>query len=68
MSKTALNLFAILVFVMTLSTLLGLMLTISPYLPAIATFSLLGLATVDTLTWQGYLEVNINCLVVQAPK
>ena len=53
MSKTALNLMAILVFAMTLSTLLGPLLNISPLVPAIATFCILGLATVDTLTWQG---------------
>lgn len=53
MSKTALNLIAISVFAMTLSTFLGPLLNISPYVPAIATFSILGLATVDTLTWQG---------------
>ncbi|MCL1467706.1 ATP-dependent Zn protease [Argonema galeatum] len=53
MSKTALNLIAILVFAMTLSTLLGPLLNISPYVPAIATLTVLGLATLDTLSWQG---------------
>lgn len=53
MSKTALNLIAICVFAMTLSTLLGPLLNISPYVPAIATLTILGLGTLDTLTWQG---------------
>lgn len=53
MNKTALNLMAILVFAMTLSVLLGPFLNISPFVSAIATFSILTLATVDTLTWQG---------------
>ncbi|MBD2180970.1 ATP-dependent Zn protease [Planktothrix sp. FACHB-1355] len=53
MSKTALNLIAICVFAMTLSTLLGPLLNISPYVPAIATLTILGVGTLDTLTWQG---------------
>ncbi len=53
MSKTALNLIAILVFGMTLSVLLGPLLNLSPVVPAIATASILGLATLDTFTWQG---------------
>lgn len=53
MSKTALNLIAISVFAMTLSSLLGPLFNLSPAVPAIATFSLLGLATLDTLGWQG---------------
>jgi hypothetical protein len=53
MSKTALNITAICVFTMTLSVLLGPMINLSPTVPAIATFSLLGLATLDSFTWQG---------------
>jgi len=53
MSKTSLNLIAILVFGMTLSSLLGPMLHISPYVPAIATALILGLTTLDVFTWQG---------------
>ncbi|MBD1941800.1 ATP-dependent Zn protease, partial [Coleofasciculus sp. FACHB-712] len=45
MQQTALNLIAIGVFAMTLSSLLGPMLNISPTIPAIATISILGLAT-----------------------
>lgn len=53
MSKTALNLTAISIFAMTLSSLLGPMFNLSPAVPAIATFVILGLATVDNLVWQG---------------
>lgn len=53
MSKTALNLIAILVFGMTLSVLLGPLFNLSSAIPAIATASILGLATLDTFTWQG---------------
>jgi hypothetical protein len=53
MSQTALNLAAICVFLMTFSILLGPFLSIPPELPAIATISLLGLATVDSFKFQG---------------
>ena len=53
MSKTALNLIAISVFAMTLSVLLGPLINLSPAVVAIATFTVLGLATLDSFTWQG---------------
>lgn len=53
MNQLSLNLIAISVFAMTLSALLGPMLHLSPVIPAIATFGVLGLATLDTLSWQG---------------
>ncbi|MBD1843649.1 ATP-dependent Zn protease [Cyanobacteria bacterium FACHB-63] len=53
MNQTALNLVAIGIFGMTLSTLLTPMLHISPAVPAIATFSILGLATLDSFQLQG---------------
>lgn len=53
MSQTALNLVAISVFLMTLSVLLGPLLELSPLIGAIATASLLGFFTLDTLGWQG---------------
>lgn len=53
MQQTSLNLIAIGIFSITLCTLLGPLLHISPTVPAIATFGILGLATLDTLTWQG---------------
>jgi len=53
MSQTSLNLIAISVFVMTLSSLLGPLFNLSPAVPAIATFSLLGLATLDSFSLQG---------------
>lgn len=53
MSKIALNLIAISVFAMTLSVLLGPLINLSPAVVAIATFAILGLATLDSFTWQG---------------
>lgn len=51
MQQTALNIIAIGVFTITLSCLLGPVLNISPTIPAIATFGIMSLATVDTLSW-----------------
>lgn len=53
MNQTALNLIAISIFTMVLSTLLGPLINLPPALPAIATFTLLGIATLDSFTWQG---------------
>jgi len=53
MQQTALNLVAIAIFVMTLSSLLSPMLHISPFIPAVATLGVLGLATLDNLSWSG---------------
>ena len=53
MQQTALNLIAIAVFIMTFSSLLSPLLHISPFVPAAATFGIMGLATVDTLSWEG---------------
>jgi hypothetical protein len=53
MSQTALNLIAISIFLMTLSVLLGPLLNISPTVPAIATFTILGIATLDSFSLQG---------------
>jgi hypothetical protein len=53
MNQTALNLVAIGIFTMTMSTLLSPLLNFSPAIPAIATFSILGLATLDSFQWQG---------------
>lgn len=55
MNQAALNLVAISIFAMTLSTLLSPLLNISPFIPAAATFSILGLATIDSFQWQGKL-------------
>ena len=52
MQQTALNLIAIGVFTITISSLLGPILHISPTIPAVATLFFMGLATVDTLTWE----------------
>lgn len=53
MSQTSLNLIAISIFTITLSTLLGPLFNLSPTIPAIATFSLLGLATLDNFGFGG---------------
>ncbi len=53
MNQTAFNLVAIGIFAMTLSTLLSPLLHIPPAVPALATFSILGLATLDSFQWQG---------------
>ena len=53
MSQLSLNLVAIAVFLMTLSALLGPLIELSPFVPAIATAGVLGMAAVDTFSWQG---------------
>ena len=53
MSQTALNSVAISVFILTLSTLLEPLFNLSPVVPAIATFTLLGIATLDSFGLQG---------------
>lgn len=53
MQQTSLNLVAIGVFLMTLSVFLVPLLNISPFIPAAATLGVMGLATLDTLGWQG---------------
>ena len=51
MQQISLNVIAIAIFVMTISTLLGPILNISPAIPAVATFGIMGLVTIDTLSW-----------------
>jgi hypothetical protein len=53
MSELSLNLIALSVFAITLSTLLGPLVHLSPAIPAIATAGFLGLATLDTFNWRG---------------
>ncbi|HYW19734.1 MAG TPA: ATP-dependent Zn protease [Nodularia sp. (in: cyanobacteria)] len=53
MSETALNLVAISIFLMTFSVLLGPLIHLSPAVPALATFAILGIATFDNFSWQG---------------
>ncbi|BDI20031.1 hypothetical protein ANSO36C_58330 [Nostoc cf. commune SO-36] len=53
MSQTSLNLVAISIFLMTLSVLLGPFLNLSPAVPAIATFTILSIATLDSFSLQG---------------
>lgn len=51
MPQTALNLIAIGVFLMTMTSLLGPIFHIPPVVPAAVTFGILSLATADTLSW-----------------
>lgn len=53
MSQLSLNLVAISIFLVTMSALVGPLVQLSPMVPAIATASVLGLAALDTLSWQG---------------
>ncbi|MGL5064472.1 MAG: ATP-dependent Zn protease [Microcoleus sp.] len=53
MKQTSLNVIAISVFAITVSTLLGPAFNLPPAVPAIVTFCLLGLATLDSFQWQG---------------
>ncbi|MDJ0674231.1 MAG: ATP-dependent Zn protease [Calothrix sp. MO_167.B42] len=52
MSQNSLNLIAISVFLITFSILLGPLIHLSPTIPALTTFAVLAVATVDTLNWQ----------------
>ncbi|WP_431657599.1 ATP-dependent Zn protease [Pantanalinema rosaneae] len=53
MSQLSLNLIAISIFTVTMASLLGPIVHLSPLVPAIATAGALGIATLDTLSWQG---------------
>lgn len=53
MNQLSLNLVAIAVFLMTLTTLLGPLLHISPAIPAIAIFGMMAIGTLDAFSFQG---------------
>jgi hypothetical protein len=53
MSQTAINLIAISVFLMTLSSLLGPLIHLSPTIPALTIVTFLGMATLDNFSFQG---------------
>jgi hypothetical protein len=53
MNKTTLNLVAISIFLMTFSILLGPLINLSPAIPAVATFAILGIATFDSWSLEG---------------
>lgn len=53
MSQLSLNLVAITIFIVTMTSVLGPLVHLSPVIPAIATAGALGLATLDTFSWQG---------------
>ena len=69
MQQTALNLIAIGVFALTLLSLLGPLLNISPAIPAIATFGILSIVTLDSLSWQGKgVTLLLNSLASASPE
>ncbi|MBE9055081.1 ATP-dependent Zn protease [Sphaerospermopsis sp. LEGE 08334] len=53
MNQTAINLIAISVFLMTLSSLLGPLINLSPTIPALTMLGFLGIATLDNFSFQG---------------
>jgi len=53
MNQLSLNLIAIAVFTLTLSSLLGPIIHLNPAIPAIAAFGILGFMAIDSLQWQG---------------
>jgi hypothetical protein len=53
MSQTAINLIAISIFLITFSSLLGPFIHLSPTIPALATVTFLGIATLDSFSFQG---------------
>jgi hypothetical protein len=53
MNQMSLNLVAITIFTLVMSSLLGPLVHLSPAIPAIAVVGLLGFATIDTFSWQG---------------
>ncbi|HEY9752827.1 MAG TPA: ATP-dependent Zn protease [Coleofasciculaceae cyanobacterium] len=53
MSQLSLNLVAIAIFTVTMTSLLGPLVHLSPAVPALVTAAALGLATIDNLSWQG---------------
>ena len=53
MNKTTLNLVAISIFLMTITVLLGPLINLSPAVPAVATFMILGIATFDSWSFEG---------------
>jgi hypothetical protein len=60
MQSTGLNIIAIAIFTITLSVLLGPVFNISPLIPALTTFAVMGLVTVDTLAYE---NKGINLLL-----
>lgn len=53
MNQTSLNLAAVTIFALVMSSLLGPLVHLSPAVPAGAAAALLGLAAIDTLSWRG---------------
>ncbi|MBW4486759.1 MAG: ATP-dependent Zn protease [Trichocoleus desertorum ATA4-8-CV12] len=53
MSQITFNLVAISIFTVTMTSLLGPLIHLSPLVPALAVVVLMGLVTVDRLAWQG---------------
>lgn len=66
---TGLNILAITIFTITLSALFSPVLHLSPYIPAGITFLLLGLVTIDTLSWKNQgVNLLLNIFASEAQK
>ncbi|BAQ61848.1 hypothetical protein GM3708_2254 [Geminocystis sp. NIES-3708] len=69
MQDTGLNILAIAIFSITLSVLLGPLFNLSPFIPAGATFIILGLITIDTLSWKNQgVNLLLNIFASQQEK
>ncbi|WP_088890504.1 ATP-dependent Zn protease [Leptolyngbya ohadii] len=65
MSQTTLNLVAITIFSLVMVSLLGPLLHISPVVPAVAAFSILSIATLDSFSLQGRLGTLVVDTIAQ---
>jgi ATP-dependent Zn protease len=69
MQDTGLNILAIAIFSITLSVLLGPLFNLSPFIPASLTFIILGLVTIDTLSWKNQgVNLLLNVFASQEEK
>lgn len=69
MQDTGLNILAIAIFSITLSVLVGPLFNLSPFIPAGATFIILGLVTIDTLSWKNQgVNLLLNIFASQEEK
>ncbi|RMF21453.1 MAG: ATP-dependent Zn protease [Cyanobacteria bacterium J083] len=69
MRQTSLNLIAIAIFTITISCLLGPIINLSPTIPASITFVLMGLVTIDTLSFRNQgANILLDLLATKAQK
>jgi hypothetical protein len=65
MSQTTLNLVAITIFSLVMASLLGPLLHLSPVVPAVAAFTILSVATIDSFSLQGRLGTLVVDTIAQ---